>query len=309
MRENRLTTILLIILIVVCVFQGCSISSMSSNIDELNNRLSNADNALQNLEYRVEELESVVQANVGIDMDYSYEVSEIDWNTGNVLAQFTIVMGNVTEDTRILVKVGQNTFELTGEGNVFKGTVEYPMTKSSYETIVYQYEGDMEKANETLDWISAGSLLQDKMSCKFDGFIAYGNGKLTMAGDLHYGFNMDDTIVSAKFVLENTTKEVSANKTGSYEINISEDMKTLLDKNGTDTRVAYMEFITESGITYQVYPEFGAYTNHQVNRYEDSEDVIVEVAGDDSNSIYQEAWIVAILPDGTTYEMVPYYVE
>ena len=140
MKNNKFTTVLLIILIIVCTFQGCSITNMNSNIENLNMTLNQMENNLENLEYRVEDLESVAYGNIGMQMDYYYELKEVDLASGKLLVDYIVSLEHVTSDTRILIRVGKDSYELELNNQVFTGTVVYPMNKDAYETVMYRYE-------------------------------------------------------------------------------------------------------------------------------------------------------------------------
>jgi hypothetical protein len=231
-------------------------------------------------------------------MDYDYEMSEVDWDLGKVLAEYSVFIEGVTEDTRVLIQVGKERYELTYDGNEFKGTVGYPMDKNAYETTVYRYEGDMEKSHEIIETSGAGDLLLQQMSCKFDGFTAYGNGKLTVAGELYYGFHTSDTVTEAHLVAGDISTDIKIGKEGTVPINMSEYVDVSFQEGMAEVRKVCIEFVTESGMIYRIYPYFSADGCYQIHRDEEMME--------DGEYIYQDMRIVVTLPDGTTYEMREY---
>ena len=304
MKDNKLTQVILIILVIICVFQGCSMSSLSSQIDEMNNQLNDIKSDISYLQYRLEDVEENVTSTDSIQVDVSYEISEVDWNTGVVKVDFSVNAVSVSENTRILVGNGYNTYELTKQGNLFRGTVEYPMKADEYETIVYQYEGETEKGYESEGWLSAGTLLSEYMGCVFYGFSSYGNGKLTLAGVLEYELLTDENIKSVQLVTGEKIIELENSKKASIEVNSSEPVTAFINSSTSEVRHIYVKIIAESGITYELYPNIYAGADYQV--YEESSMEYAEKDQAESGYINQDNWFVITLPDGTKYETILY---
>ena len=139
------------------------------------------------------------------------------------------------------------------------------------------------------------------MSCKFDGFTAYGNEKLTLAGELYYGFKQSESIKEAHLVVGDTSTDIEVGAVGvegTVPINVSEYVDASFEEEHAQIREVCLEFVTESGIIYQLYPYFSAGGCHVIHRGEESMD--------ERYFINQNTWIVIKLPDGTVYEMNEY---
>ena len=299
MKGNGFLKVVVVLLVIVCVCQGCTMASMQSTIDALDSKVGSLNNAIENLNYRIEDLEG----SGGMTSDFSYEMTEFDLESGVVKVKVSVYPVDVTADTRIYIGVENEKYELTKKGTSYEGILEYPMDSIAYETILYQYEGDYQKGYETLDWINVATIVSDKMCCKFDGYTAYGNGRLTLAGDFHYGFDTDITVKEARILSKDQVMDVESIKKGNISLNISEK----IDEISEEGRICmvYLEVVSEDGVTYQIYPEIYAHVNNQVIHNigeEEMEDVILMP----DNSICQNMGVVVILPDGTTHEMWNY---
>lgn len=298
MNNDKLTKVLLVILVIVCVFQGCSISSMNTEIQNLGNRLSDMNRDLSALKYRIDDLEDVVSAQ-GIQMDAVYKLSKMNLESGMLEVEFEINPANVTDNTRIVVANGNGSFELTKDGNHFSGIVEYPMNTTDYETIVYQYEGDYEKAYQSMDWIGAGALLSEYVQCSFRGFSSYGNQKLTLAGELDFGLYLNKTITSVQLVIGEQKTKLENGEAGTVPVNVSEDIGNYERDFNDNIRNIYVEFVTDEGVSYRVYPYINCGSSHEISNEESSE----------GDYITQDSWLIVTLPDGTEYEMMIFSKE
>ena len=292
MNDNKLIKVLLVILVVVCLFQGCSLSSMNTTVQNLDRRLEEMDSNFNNLKNRIEILESNVSNTQNIQMEASYTVDRINLDTGKIEVKFDINMVHVTENTRIVVGNGNGSFELLRNGNEFSGIVDYPMNTDDFETIIYQYEGDMEKANESMGFMSAGLLLSEYVSCGFDGFSSYGNDRLTLAGELVYGINLKENIKEVRLVTGNKTEVLENAIKGDVSINVSKEVEPIGEGDNAQIKEVCIECVTDNNVTYRIYPYLYAGSNYQV--------------GDSKEGSYvtQESWLTVTKADGTTYEMI-----
>lgn len=305
-NNNSGIKIALVILVILCLFQGCGIASMNDNLENLDEQMMQMNSDIQDLKARIRELEDVVAHN-GIQMDVSYKMKEIDWENGNINVEFSIDLFDVTENTRLVINNEKGTYELTKSGSRFVGNVEYPIDANQYETIVYQYNGDLLESSETIDWIGAGSLMSEHIVCEFDGLASYGNGRLTLAGEVVYGVDISDTITAAKLVFRDEEIELRTHVKNVVEINFSKAVENPAEeKNGN--RQIYVEIKTESGVIYRIYPNIFAYAFYQVNPDEECEEDIHQVNPDEECevAVYQENWLIVTVPDGKTYEMLLY---
>ncbi|MGN1157826.1 MAG: hypothetical protein ACI4TK_16745 [Agathobacter sp.] len=294
MNKNSGIKIGIVILVIICLFQGCGIASLSDTLETLNVQMEQMNFRIDNLERQMKELEELIDKN-GIGMDVSYNIKEIDWENGKIIVDFSINLFDVMETTGIAVSNGKNIYEFTGAGGKYVGSVEYPIDSNSYETSVYQYNGDILTAKETIDWIGAGSLMREDALCEFKGLASYGNGRLTVAGTVDYGMNIQENIIAANLIFCDEKTQLNPYLKGSTEINFSKGVETLKEDRIEDTQQLYVEITTESGLIYRLYPSIYAYSDYQVNP--DAEVFL---------GAYQENRLMVILPDETTYE-IPLY--
>ena len=166
------------------------------------------------------------------------------------------------------------------------------MTTDDYDTYVYQYEGDMEKTSEALEVISAGLLFSEYAGCSFNGFSSYGNGRLTLAGDVTYGLNLEENFKAVRLVVGDKSKELEKSVKGEVALNISQEVKLLGDGEDAQIREIYVEYVTENDVTYRIYPYIFSGSSYQV--------------GDSKEGCYvtQESWLTITKEDGTAYEMI-----
>lgn len=295
MNNNSGIKVLLVILIVVCLFQSCGLADLNDQVENLNAQLHKLDNDMDNLDYRLDDVEDALEDG-GVQMNASYEVSGIDWNAGKINVDFNIELFDATENTRVMIGNGNDRVALTRNGNYFTGTVVYPIDDTEYPAIVYKYEGDYEVHNKQIDWLSAGLLMSKNIVCEFNGLSSYGNGKLTLAGEVIYGFNTKETITSAKLVFADEEIALQNTLKGETKINLSKPVEV----DGTIEKAKkcfYIEMVTESGLKFQICPQIYAHLNHKV---EVGENVVPE----DKMPFYQEYHLEVTTPEGKSYDIV-----
>ena len=220
--------------------------------------------------------------------DYSFDVYPFDWENGTVTFKFTITPNNISDNTRVVIDNTLETVELERSGNSFVGTVDYPIDEYNYETSYQVYNGDVTEGSEIMERIGAHMMAGKVAYAEFNGFMSYGNHKLTLAGDLGYTLNIDEELESAKIVFKDNVIDLGISKEGMAEVNFSEAITLDAENNFSEV---YIEFVTESGVTYQVYP--GLYIDATYSVGENSDNVFVR----------QEDALVAIMKDGTVYEI------
>lgn len=295
MNNNSGIKVLLVILIVVCLFQSCGLADLSDQVESLNAQLQNMEHDINNLDFRLDDVEDMLE-NGGMQMNAFYTVSAIDWNAGKINVDFDVEMFDATENTRVQIGTGNERVELTRSGNHFTGTVTYPIDDIEYPAVVYKYEGDYEVQNKQVDWMSAGILMGKNILCEFEGLSSYGNGKLTLAGEVIYGLNTEEAITSAKLVFADEEIALQNTLKGEAKINLSKPVTV----DGTIEKAEkcfYVELVLESGLKYQIYPQLYAHLNHKVE---------VDEEGDflkDKMSLYQEYHLEVTTPDGKTYNI------
>lgn len=287
MNRNIGIKVTLVILVVICLIQWGVMSSLTSQVNELEYQLSSV---REQVNYQGTLLADIQEYGVEKKLaDYSFDVYPFDWDKGIVTFKFTITPYNISENTRVVIDNTLETVELEKNGNSFVGTVDYPIDDYDYETSYHVYNGEVTQGSEVIEWMGA-SMMAGKMAyAEFDGLTSYGNDKLTLAGNLGYTLNVDEEVRSAKIIFKDNVIDLGKSKEGFAEINVSEEVT--LDADDCFSEM-YIEFVTESGITYQVYPGFYIDTTYGVDE-------------DMNKSIYvkQEDALVIILEDGTIYDM------
>lgn len=302
--NNNGMKVLLVILIVICFFQGCGFVKMAEDIDYLHSDISNLENMLNRLEWRIREVESN-EDNNDLQMDVSYGIDSVDWENGVINVEFTVSLNSVTENTSVSIGNGNNTAALTKSGNQFVGIVSYPINDENYETILYKYNGASLEASESIEWINEGNLMEKYILCQFDGLSSYGNGKLTLAGTVDYTINVPEQIAGAKLIAGDEIIELGTLQQGRNDINVSKEINMAVDESGrVDVKELYLEVTTEEGIIYRAYPEIYAYENYKVNvNLEDDENYFEEVVVPDA---YQNCLLEVVTPQGKTYSITIY---
>lgn len=291
--NNNAFKVMLVILIVICLFQGCGIANMTEQLEGLEEYIDNLESDIKSLENRIVNLEAGLEQDNMI-MDVSYGIEGLDWENGKINVEFVIHLREAYENSKLVIGNGYGTYEFTRSGNQFVGTVEYPMNSESYETIAYQYNGDVLVDSEAIEWIGAGYLMGKYVICEFDGLTSYGNGKLTLAGVIDYYINLEEQVTSAKVVFKDEEIILEDFVQGQQEINWSKEVEAAEGKEGQiDMKYLCLEITTESGMVYRAYPYLSALENYKVNI---DEEYIM--------TAYQENALVVTTPAGATYEMI-----
>lgn len=298
MNRNSGVRVLVTILLIVCVAQIFTMASMSQKTEDLMNDVSTLKQQIYWLQNRVNDLESGETENF-LQGDVTYSFVHMNWENGRMYVEVVVEPYDVTEYTRFVVSAGEQRFELSKKDEIFVGSIEYPIDEQLYETYLYRYEGETETESELIDWIGAGSYMSQKALCEFEGVAIYGNDRLTLAGNVLYGLDIQEKIVSAKWVTGEKEMSLENNLKGNLEINQSEAVEVTEDGYLSD---AYVELTTESGVKYCLYPSIYVSTENFVDRDEWSEDEMDK----EMLSMNSESRVKVILPDGKMYEMILY---
>ncbi len=287
MNRNKGIKITLVILVLVCIVQWCVISSLISQVDELRWQLNDVRDQVNYQGTLIADLQEY-----GVEerlAEYSFDAYPIDLENGTVTFEFTITPKNVSDNTRVVINSTLDTVELKRNGNLFKGTVTYPIDDKEYEATYHIYNGEVEAGSENMGWFGANMLAGKTAWAEFDGLMSYGNDKLTLAGNIGYFLNVDDKVKSSKIIFKDNVIDLGTSTEGYKEINVSEKVTGDIESN--DSKI-YIEFILESGITYQVYPGLSVDATYSLGENDDK-----------TINITQENAIVIILEDGTEYSM------
>lgn len=291
MRQNNTgMKIVLVLLVIICVFQGMSLASMEEELQNMSYEMQELSSILRDLRYEVSEL----QSQEAVMMDVSYGIDEVDWQEGTLTVSFMVDVPSAVADTRVVIDNRIEKLELTRNGNVFSGTMKYPIDDENYTTDAYLYEGSREMVGHYVDNIGIADIMGKFLACEFYGYSSYGNDRLTLAGTLAYQVNLEDKVTSMKLVYNGEEQTLDIRNVGEKEINVS--IPVTAQNTGEQMKVLCLEVTTESGIVYKAYP--GVDTN---NNYEISMDGVFEEVYPD-----QYYWVEVILPDGTTYELNVY---
>lgn len=294
--NNSGIKVMLVILIIVCVFQGCMVASLTSGVEELRDDIASLEQSVDRLKWQIEDLEEQ-EAENGILKDVSYGVEGVDWEEGKIYVNFTISLAGVTDNTVATINNELETVTLSKSGGQFVGTIGYPIDNGYYETKLCQYDGDSLVASEIIYWLDAQSLLAKYILCDFSGFASYGNERLTLAGEVNYTINVEDKVTQAKLVFEDEETTLSDYSYGTVEINSSKTINGVVTDSRTDINSLYLEVITESGVILRVYPEIYISTNHKVDT---DVEVNTEMISPDAS---QECVLEVITPSGKTYRI------
>ncbi len=287
MNRNKGIKAALVILVVVCVVELIVTFSLASNLEDLRWELNDVRDQVY---YQATLIKDLQEYGVKEELaDYSFDIYPLDWEKGTITFEFTVTPENLSDSTRVVINNTLETVELERNGSSFVGTVDYPIDSNQYETSYHIYNGEVSEGSEIMDWIGA-YMMAGKMSyVEFQGLTAYGNDKLTLAGNLTYYLNVDEKVENTRIIFKDEIIELGASKEGRTEINMSEEV-TIDDENTCSD--IYIEFVTDSGITYQVYPELCVDTTYSVGENYDK-------------TVYlnQNSALVAITEDGTVYHM------
>lgn len=293
--NNSGMKVLLVILVVVCLFQGCTLASMSDEIDNLNVSLENANSNINRLEWRIDDLESMMDAN-RLVADITYGVGKVDWEQGVVNIDVSITVNDVAVGTAYSIGNGYGTWELARNGSQVTGTIALPLNNQSYATTLYQYNEGVMTSSEEIDWLGASDFMAKYVLCEFDGMSSYGNGKLTLAGTVEYTINAGETVTNAKLVFGDEELELQNLFYGASEINWSQAVDAIPDEYYNDNvKVLYLEVTTDAGMVFRAYPEIYANVSNKVNVGEES------ISG-----AYQQSRLEIVTPAGATYDIIMY---
>ncbi len=298
--KNSGLKLIIVILVVVCLFQGGKIMVLTSDIDFMLSEISDLQNYIYRLEDRIEDLEQSAESE-GMQIEVDFGLDSVDWEEGVLNVEFSVSLADVNENTVVTINNKKETVILTKSNGQFVGKIAYPLDNETYETIVYKYNGDSLVDSETIDWFGAQNLMAKYIMCEFSGFAAYGNGKLTLAGDVDYVINVSEKVTSAELVFEDERVKISDYNSGRVAINSSKNVDETADKDGNiDINSLYLQVDTESGIVFRAYPEIYARTNYEVIEDEDMDGIDVEYIEED---VYQNMLLEVITPSGKNYKI------
>ncbi len=288
MNRDKGMKAIIAILVIVCVLQMGSISSLKSDVQNLKNSEVQLRRLLEEQSAQIEALESEFYAESHM-ADTSFGITNVNWEEGRVQFEFTVTPVNITESMRVVVNNTLTSVELTRSGNSYVGTLEYPFDEKTYETSYYIYEGDNEKGSGLIEWLGASTWAAKAMNVSFEGSTFYGNDRFTIAGTMHYYFNIPEELKSLKVVFQDEEIAGDMQKEGTVDINLSKQIT--IDAENCFKEI-YMEFTTASGTIYQVYPTLLRDLMYDMEHNKES---LNATAG-------QLGHMTIIMSDGTIYE-------
>ena len=294
MRQNNTgMKIALVVLVVVCIFQGMSLTSITTEMDELRNEVNIMGHALNDVKYQLTEL---LNSQKQEEVDVTWGIEEVDWQNRICTISYVVKVPNATDLTRVVIDSGMKTLELDRENMVFSGRIELPIDNKEYQTKLYLYEGDHEENCQYIDTMGMQYFAAKFFMCDFYGYSSYGNNRLTLAGNFSYDINVEEKVTSMKLVCGSQEQSLSTN-TNEEAVNVSIPINTTNSQSGTEIKEVYFEIATENGTIFKVYPDLYKMYSYEMGMDEESEMI----------SVGQEGWLMVILPDGTTYGLHIYY--
>ena len=81
--NNNAFKVMLVILIVICLFQGCGIANMTEQLEGLEEYIDNLESDIKSLENRIVNLEAGLEQDNMI-MDVSYGIEGLAWENGKI---------------------------------------------------------------------------------------------------------------------------------------------------------------------------------------------------------------------------------
>ncbi len=238
---------------VVCVLLWLRLSSMNSEMDEAKDQIAYLREDVEQMRILLEQsIEDSEESESRINA--SYQFREADVENGKVTVSFELKPLQVTENTVIKISNGIDAVEMTRENDRFYGVLEYPINEYEYETMAYVYEGDYEQMSECIDVIGSCHWANYMAKCEFEGFSAYGNGRLTLTGNMNYNLKVSDKVKSTEFVIGDKVIATETKTNGVIPLNVSEEIGDYYGEKGEFTDVCYVRIVLENGVEYCIYP-------------------------------------------------------
>ncbi len=304
MKDNNSgIKVTLVILVLICLMQGCSITDLENEIRNMDSRMQMNYSEYEQLQMEFYDLKEELESEMEIDIDFNYEIVKMDWNAGVMNVDFVVNPINITENTKIILSNGANSIELVKQNNSFVGTLNYPIDSNNHETTLYQYEGDYVTLSGEICSISAMDWATENAYCELFGYQSYGNDKLTLAGDLGYYLYTDEKIETVNLVLGEKYTELDKNAEGKMSLNMSEYVGKYTNED-VNAQEFYVEYVMESGVVYRLCPAVFAGASYNVEMKE--EDDIISMETKFENYFSQENQITIIDTSGKEYDIMLY---
>lgn len=290
MRQNNLgIKVILVVLVIVCIFQGGTLMSLTEELEVVRYEMSNMQVQIRDLNYAVADLQEEEKSS----MEVQWGIEEIDWQKGVYVINYAVTVPSATDSTKVVISNGVEAVELERDNRVYSGTMEYPIDHNYYDTTAYLYEGSYEADSVYVDSLGIENLMAKFLMCEFEGYSSYGNDKLTLAGKVFYHVNLEDTVTAMKLVYGDKEQKLSVKDMGEKEINASLPVSVTENEANVPIKALYVEVTTDSGIVYKVYPYLAGNNNYEMDFDEETEMLYPD----------QMSWVDVLLPDGTTYEL------
>lgn len=310
--KNILMIIMVFILALVCIYQGLRLSTLSDENGELGEQLKELNHQLIDIQNKMDDLDTTLYEYTNSkDADVTYEIVNMDWENKNMEVRFNVQLLNATENKTVYLNNTKEEIELTKNGDVYTGTINYPIREQMYKTTlrveekiaggtrIYHYFEEEIGASTWATLVTMGG---------FDGYICYGNGKLHISGSMDYSLDVEDKVSEVHYEIgsaymktqyledeeiEDENARAYWGKHGKIELDNSMALKNTELEDGVLYHETVRVVITmESGITYYLYPEILATENYEA-----------DVERVNYTEVIQKGELHVSLPDGSYYEL------
>ena len=313
LKESRWVKILVIILTVVCVIQTINIISLKSQNDNMREKLEElafqVDERMAEIESGIDDTNAESSGNMqSRNIDITYKIAYMDWENEKMEVFFKVQLPEANDDKQVLVNNTKEEVTLTRNGNIYTGIIDYPIDERMYATKLWVQQGEQSDFYMCED-IGAAIWASQTVKYEFDGFVSYGNGRITGVGELSYSIDIDEEIMFVDYSLGTSGVSIYSSyndeieryryadlnedgSSGRWEITASDDIMEL----EVEDRVLYhntlrIDITTKSGIAYAIYPYMYA-----VNTYDADADSLAYL------EVIEEPKLRVIFPDGRDYE-------
>ena len=204
MKKSLLIVLLIVLLCLIQIYSFVKIGELKSDVDELNNQLSNIQERIyRNINEINKNVDEKLEAYTSILTSAHFELGEFNTVTYQLPITFIIQPKNLTDSTTAYLKFGDEKIKMEKQDTEFILTKEFSIMDQVNPMIILENKGVQEfEENENLKLFSIKDSVFSSLSFHFSGETSYNHQE-------PYDFSMRGEIVSSSMIQnENEFKEI-----------------------------------------------------------------------------------------------------
>ena len=229
MEENKnkfdLRITIIVIVLGMLIFCICKICSMSEDIAELKNSVANYQGQINRLNHNIDSIydnvDNLLKKQASLVSSVDYTLGELDTEALTAPLTLNIVPKTLTADTRLSVRIGDTSTDLTRDGNVFTAIIPVGLFLGDEQYPILSIICGDEIKTEKLDCVFISNFHYDYLPSVYahiSPFYDYSQGKLKIESELYISVNSEGPtkLTKMELITELNGKEIERQDITSY---------------------------------------------------------------------------------------------